>query len=136
LGDALSEKAEMEYVMREYKREKWEMDSNPAGEVRRRPTRARAPPNFDAHPKAPLKAPLICSPPGRSPAPVTPSRQPGAFALAPWCLFPTCAHHQISEMVELYEAKGIPTDDALVILHTMAKYKDFFVDHMMVTLIS
>jgi vacuolar iron transporter family protein len=35
LGDALSEKAEMDMIAREYKRETWEMDSNPAGEVGR-----------------------------------------------------------------------------------------------------
>ena len=34
LGDALSEKAEMDYVRREWARETWEMDENPAGEVR------------------------------------------------------------------------------------------------------
>jgi hypothetical protein len=33
LGDALSEKAEVDYVKREYARETWEMDTNPAGEV-------------------------------------------------------------------------------------------------------
>ena len=33
LGDALSEKAELNYVKREYARETWEMDTNPAGEV-------------------------------------------------------------------------------------------------------
>jgi DNA damage-binding protein 1 len=38
LGDALSEKAEMDMVEREWQRENWEMDSNPAGEVRRRKT--------------------------------------------------------------------------------------------------
>jgi VIT1/CCC1 family predicted Fe2+/Mn2+ transporter len=34
LGDALSEKAEMDMIAREYSRETWEMDSNPAGEVK------------------------------------------------------------------------------------------------------
>ena len=34
LGDALSEKAEVDFVKREYERETWEMDTNPAGEVR------------------------------------------------------------------------------------------------------
>lgn len=33
LGDALSEKAEMDYVKREHQREKWEMDNNPKGEI-------------------------------------------------------------------------------------------------------
>jgi len=35
-------------------------------------------------------------------------------------------------MVQLYEEKGVATEDAQIILHTMAKYKTFFVDHMMV----
>lgn len=39
---------------------------------------------------------------------------------------------EIKEMVEIYESKGISQEDALTILTTMAKYKDFFVDHMMV----
>jgi hypothetical protein len=34
LGDALSEKAELDYIHREWKREEWEMDNNPDGEVR------------------------------------------------------------------------------------------------------
>ena len=33
LGDALSEKAEVDFQMREWKREAWEMDENPEGEV-------------------------------------------------------------------------------------------------------
>ena len=33
LGDALSEKAELEHVRREHKRENWEMDNNPKGEI-------------------------------------------------------------------------------------------------------
>lgn len=33
LGDALSEKAELDYIHREWKRETWEMDNNPQGEV-------------------------------------------------------------------------------------------------------
>ena len=33
LGDALSEKAELEHVRREHKRENWEMENNPQGEV-------------------------------------------------------------------------------------------------------
>ena len=39
---------------------------------------------------------------------------------------------EIQEMVELYESKGVSTADAEVILNTMAKYRDFFIDHMMV----
>jgi VIT1/CCC1 family predicted Fe2+/Mn2+ transporter len=38
---------------------------------------------------------------------------------------------EIDEMIKLYEEKGVSADDASVILHTMAKYKDLFVDHMM-----
>uniref|UniRef100_A0A7S2W1U3 VIT family protein n=1 Tax=Rhizochromulina marina TaxID=1034831 RepID=A0A7S2W1U3_9STRA len=34
LGDALSEKAELDYTMREYRREQWEFDENQEGEVR------------------------------------------------------------------------------------------------------
>lgn len=36
------------------------------------------------------------------------------------------------EMVEIYMAKGLSEEDATSIINTMAKYKDFFVDHMMV----
>jgi vacuolar iron transporter family protein len=36
VGDALSEKAEMDFVRREWDRESWEMDENPDGEVRRK----------------------------------------------------------------------------------------------------
>jgi vacuolar iron transporter family protein len=36
VGDALSEKAEMDFVRREWDRESWEMDENPDGEVRER----------------------------------------------------------------------------------------------------
>ncbi|EDQ91677.1 uncharacterized protein MONBRDRAFT_31124 [Monosiga brevicollis MX1] len=39
---------------------------------------------------------------------------------------------EISEMVELYMEKGIEEEDARQILHIMSKYKDFFVDHMLV----
>lgn len=34
-------------------------------------------------------------------------------------------------MVELYEAKGVSSEDATLILNTMAKYHDVFLDHMM-----
>lgn len=34
LGDALSEKAEMDFVRREWNRESWEMDENPDGEIK------------------------------------------------------------------------------------------------------
>lgn len=40
---------------------------------------------------------------------------------------------EITEMIELYVNKhNIERDDANTIIRTMAKYKDFFVDHMMV----
>jgi DNA damage-binding protein 1 len=39
---------------------------------------------------------------------------------------------ELAEMVELYVEKGVDRKDAESILTTMAKYKDFFVDHMMV----
>eukprot|EP00615_Pteridomonas_danica_P001058 CAMPEP_0114359166 /NCGR_PEP_ID=MMETSP0101-20121206/22811_1 /TAXON_ID=38822 ORGANISM="Pteridomonas danica, Strain PT" /NCGR_SAMPLE_ID=MMETSP0101 /ASSEMBLY_ACC=CAM_ASM_000211 /LENGTH=301 /DNA_ID=CAMNT_0001502569 /DNA_START=38 /DNA_END=943 /DNA_ORIENTATION=+ len=70
LGDALSEKAEVDYIRREWARETWEMDNNPAGEIK--------------------------------------------------------------EMLELYEAEGVSHDDSALILNTMAKYKEFFVKHMMI----
>ena len=34
LGDALSEKAEFDYVQREWQRESWEMEENPEGEIK------------------------------------------------------------------------------------------------------
>ncbi|XXQ35092.1 VIT family [Plasmodiophora brassicae] len=40
---------------------------------------------------------------------------------------------EIDEMVELYESKGVQRADAELIINTMAKYKEFFVEHMMVT---
>jgi len=39
---------------------------------------------------------------------------------------------EIDEMVELYMDKGIQREDALNIIQTMAKYPQFFLDHMMV----
>lgn len=36
------------------------------------------------------------------------------------------------EMIEIYMTKGLSEEDATSIINTMAKYKDFFVDHMMV----
>jgi len=39
---------------------------------------------------------------------------------------------EIMEMIELYESKGFSKEDATLIIETMAKYKDFFVDHMCV----
>ncbi|ETO33784.1 hypothetical protein RFI_03318 [Reticulomyxa filosa] len=39
---------------------------------------------------------------------------------------------EISEMVEIYEKKGVKKEDAELILRTMAKYPDFFIDHMLI----
>lgn len=39
---------------------------------------------------------------------------------------------EIEEMVQLYREKGISEDDAMEIINRMAKYDQFFVDHMMV----
>ena len=36
------------------------------------------------------------------------------------------------EMVEIYMERGLSEEDATTIINTMAKYKEFFVDHMMV----
>ena len=38
---------------------------------------------------------------------------------------------EIKEMIEIYEEKGMSTADAKLVVETMAKYKDFFVDVMM-----
>eukprot|EP00325_Prymnesiales_sp_UTEX-LB-985_P028947 CAMPEP_0174727850 /NCGR_PEP_ID=MMETSP1094-20130205/50595_1 /TAXON_ID=156173 /ORGANISM="Chrysochromulina brevifilum, Strain UTEX LB 985" /LENGTH=309 /DNA_ID=CAMNT_0015929679 /DNA_START=375 /DNA_END=1304 /DNA_ORIENTATION=- len=38
---------------------------------------------------------------------------------------------EINEMVELFVARGMSREDAEVVIHKMAKYKDFFVDIMM-----
>jgi DNA damage-binding protein 1 len=69
MGDALSTKAENEFIMNERKREAWEMENYPEGELR--------------------------------------------------------------EMVEIYEKKGMDKQDAESMLTTMAKYKDIFLDNMM-----
>jgi len=39
---------------------------------------------------------------------------------------------EIDEMVELYENKGISTEDAKLVVNTLAKYKEAFIDIMMV----
>jgi VIT1/CCC1 family predicted Fe2+/Mn2+ transporter len=70
LGDFISEKAELEYVVAERQREAWEMDNYPEGEIK--------------------------------------------------------------EMVEIYTARGMPEEDANLLMSTMAKHKKIFVDHMMV----
>ena len=38
---------------------------------------------------------------------------------------------EIKEMVEIYTEKGMSKEDAELVITTMAKYKDFFVDIMM-----
>mmetsp|Transcript_10760 Transcript_10760/g.17637 ORF Transcript_10760/g.17637 Transcript_10760/m.17637 type:complete len:284 (-) Transcript_10760:41-892(-) len=38
---------------------------------------------------------------------------------------------EIEEMIELYEQRGLPKDKASVVVNTMAKYKEFFIDIMM-----
>jgi DNA damage-binding protein 1 len=38
---------------------------------------------------------------------------------------------EVREMVEIYESKGISSQDAELVITTLAKYKDFFVDLMM-----
>ena len=40
---------------------------------------------------------------------------------------------EIAEMIEIYTSKGISSDDASVIARTLAKYKDFWVEHMLLT---
>lgn len=39
---------------------------------------------------------------------------------------------EITEMIELYEKQGFSKEEAVQILHVMAKHKNFFIDHMMV----
>jgi len=39
---------------------------------------------------------------------------------------------EIDEMIEIYEEKGISSEDARLVVNTLAKYKDAFVDIMMV----
>ncbi|GLE09606.1 hypothetical protein PINS_up021334 [Pythium insidiosum] len=38
----------------------------------------------------------------------------------------------MQEMIELYEKKGISSDDAQLVVRTLAKYKEAFIDIMMV----
>ena len=69
VGEFLSSKAENEWILSERRREEWELENYPDGEIR--------------------------------------------------------------EMVELYMLKGMSQADAELVIKTMAKYKDFFVDVMM-----
>lgn len=69
VGEFLSSKAENEWILSERKREVWELENFPEGEIK--------------------------------------------------------------EMVEIYEERGMSHEDAVLVINTMAKYKDFFVDVMM-----
>jgi len=69
VGEFLSSKAENEWILSERKRENWEMENYPEGEIR--------------------------------------------------------------EMIDIYVERGMSLEDATVVIQTMAKYKDFFVDIMM-----
>jgi len=69
VGEFLSTNAENEWILSERKRELWEMDNYPEGEIQ--------------------------------------------------------------EMIDIYTLKGMTVDDATVVIQTMAKYKEFFVDVMM-----
>ena len=69
VGEFLSSKATNEWILSEKRREEWEMENYPEGEIQ--------------------------------------------------------------EMIDIYTSKGMSTEDATLVIKTMAKYKDFFVDIMM-----
>lgn len=69
VGEFLSSKAENEWILSERRRENWEMENYPDGEIR--------------------------------------------------------------EMIDIYEERGMTKKDATLVIETMSKYKDFFVDVMM-----
>ena len=69
VGEFLSSKANNEWILSERRREEWEMDNYPEGEIR--------------------------------------------------------------EMIDIYKSRGMSHDDATLVIKTMSKYKDFFVDIMM-----
>lgn len=69
VGEFLSSKATNEWILSERRREEWEMENYPEGEIR--------------------------------------------------------------EMIEIYMNRGMSKEDATLVIETMAKYKDFFVDTMM-----
>jgi hypothetical protein len=69
VGEFLSSKATNEWILSERRREEWEMENYPEGEIK--------------------------------------------------------------EMIDIFKTRGMSTEDATVVITTMAKYKDFFVDVMM-----
>mmetsp|Transcript_14097 Transcript_14097/g.18822 ORF Transcript_14097/g.18822 Transcript_14097/m.18822 type:complete len:141 (+) Transcript_14097:393-815(+) len=69
VGEFLSSKAENEWIISERKREAWEMENYPEGEI--------------------------------------------------------------NEMIDIYESRGMKREDAKMVIETMSKYKDFFIDVMM-----
>jgi DNA damage-binding protein 1 len=69
VGEFLSSKATNEWILSERRREEWEMENYPEGEIR--------------------------------------------------------------EMIDIYKSRGMTHEDATIVITTMAKYKDFFVDTMM-----
>lgn len=69
VGEFLSSKAENEWILSERRRENWEMENYPEGEI--------------------------------------------------------------AEMIDIYQERGMTHDDAKLVIETMAKYKEFFVDVMM-----
>lgn len=69
VGEFLSSKAENEWILSERRRENWEMENYPEGEI--------------------------------------------------------------AEMIDIYAERGMGREDATIVINTMAKYKDFFVDVMM-----
>ncbi|KAF4740473.1 hypothetical protein FOZ63_004743, partial [Perkinsus olseni] len=70
-GEYVSAKAETDVAMKEQKREQWEVENYPEGEV--------------------------------------------------------------SEMVQLYRSRGISKEDAITVATTLSKYKEFWIEHMMLT---
>lgn len=40
---------------------------------------------------------------------------------------------EISEMIDIYEQKGISREDATLVANTLSKYEEFWVEHMMLT---
>lgn len=94
-GDAMSTKAENDYIMAEKKREEWCVAANPF---------------TNRHPRAANARPGRCT-----------CRE-----------FDNSPEGEIEEMVDLYVSKGMSREDAQVVIERMAKYRDFFVDVMMI----